>query len=372
MSPHSVYSLHCEWKDVKMACLSHRDYRVIFYYNFTRGLSYQECHEELSDTFGKDCPSISTVFRWYKEFEKGNFNLDDDERTGRPVTSRTQENIDAVKKLIIADRRITYRQIQEILGIGASTLNSILHEDLKVKKLCSLFIPHSLSESQRSARVNWCKKMLDKYDSGDSKLVDSIVTGDETWLYYFDIPSKSQSKLWVFENEPTPTMVKQQKSVKKRMIVVFFAKRGIIKRVVLDSQKTVTAAWYTGICLPQVTEELKKIRPKSGLSAWHFHHDNAPAHRANLTQDFLAQSGLTLLDHPPYSPDLAPCDFGLFPLIKNQLKGRKFTSEEELLNAWDKACASVTKDQWQQIFSNWFVRMQKCINSHGMYFEKSQ
>lgn len=353
-----------------MATLSHRDYRVIFYYNFKRGLSYQECYNEMSATFGEECPSTSTVFRWYKEFQRGSFDLDDDERSGRPITRRTQENIDTVKKLIQADRRITYKQIQEVLNIGASTLNSILHEDLKVKKICSLWVPHSLNENQRATRVDWCIKMMNKYDSGRSKDVDSIVTGDETWLYYFDLPTKSKSKLWVFEDESTPTMVKQQRSVKKRMIVVFFGKRGIIKRVVLDSQKTVTAAWYAGICLPQVINALKELRPKSRLSTWHFHHDNASAHRASVTQDFLTQSGLTLLDHPPYSPDLAPCDFGLFPLVKSQLKGRKFTTEEELLSAWDDACASVTKDQWQDIFSSWFLRMQKCIDCDGMYFEK--
>lgn len=354
-----------------MASLGNREYRVIFYYNFKRGLSYQECHEEMFGAFGKECPSLSTVFRWYKEFQRGNYNLDDEERPGRPITSRTQEKIDAVRKLITIDRRITCRQIEEILHIGASTLNSILHEDLKVKKLCCLWVPHSLDDSQRKVRVEWCKKMLKKYDSGRSKDVNSIVTGDETWLYYFDVPSKSRSKIWVFEDEPTPTQVKQQKSIKKRMIAVFFGVRGIVTRVVLDKEKTVNATWYTEVCLPQVICELKKLRPNSRLGTWHFHHDNAPAHRATITQEFLEQSGLTVLDHPSYSPDLAPCDFGLFPLIKSQLKGRRFATDDELLSAWDEACASVTKEQWKIMFDTWFERMHKCVNSDGFYFEKA-
>ncbi|EZA58480.1 hypothetical protein X777_01101 [Ooceraea biroi] len=56
------------------------------------------------------------------------------------------------------------------------------------------------------------------------------------------------------------------------------------------------------------------------MNIWHFHHNNTRPHSARLTQDFLANSGLKVLKHPPYSPDLAPCDFILFPLVKEKLK----------------------------------------------------
>jgi hypothetical protein len=52
-----------------------------------------------------------------------------------------------------------------------------------------------------------------------------------------------------------------------------------------------------------------------------FLHDNAPAHRALVTQKKLAYLGFQFLDHPPSSPDLAPSDYRLFPGLKKQLKG---------------------------------------------------
>jgi len=58
------------------------------------------------------------------------------------------------------------------------------------------------------------------------------------------------------------------------------------------------------------------------------HHDNAPAHTAVLTQQFLAANKIPLIPHPPYSPDLAPCDFFLFPKMKLKLKGRWFDTIE--------------------------------------------
>jgi len=62
-------------------------------------------------------------------------------------------------------------------------------------------------------------------------------------------------------------------------------------------------------------------------------HDNAPAHRALATQKKLAYLGFQCLDHPPYSPDLAPSDYHLFPGLKKQLKVRHFSSEAEVIAA---------------------------------------
>jgi len=64
-----------------------------------------------------------------------------------------------------------------------------------------------------------------------------------------------------------------------------------------------------------------------------FLHNNAPAHRALATQKKLAYLGFHCLDQPPYSPDLVPSDNHLFPGLKNQLKGRHFSSDAEVIAA---------------------------------------
>ena len=64
-----------------------------------------------------------------------------------------------------------------------------------------------------------------------------------------------------------------------------------------------------------------------------FLHESAPAHRALVTQKILAYLGFQYLDHPPYSPDLAPSDYHLFPELKKQLKGRHFSSDAEVIAA---------------------------------------
>jgi len=62
-------------------------------------------------------------------------------------------------------------------------------------------------------------------------------------------------------------------------------------------------------------------------------HDNAPAHRTLATQKKLAYLDFQFLDHPPYSPDLAPSDYHLFPGLKKQLKGRHFSPDAEVIAA---------------------------------------
>jgi len=64
-----------------------------------------------------------------------------------------------------------------------------------------------------------------------------------------------------------------------------------------------------------------------------FLHDNVPGHRALATQKKLAFVGFQLLDHPPYSPDLAPSDYHLFPGLKKQLKVRHFSSDAVVISA---------------------------------------
>ena len=71
--------------------------------------------------------------------------------------------------------------------------------------------------------------MLKKYDNGKSRDVVSIVTGDETWIYFYDVLTRAQSKISVFEDEPPPTAVMRQRSVGKRMYAIFFRKTGSSK-----------------------------------------------------------------------------------------------------------------------------------------------
>ena len=129
--------------------LNREHFRAIIFYNFRRGLTQQQCMDELKSLYGDEAPSYSTVKNWYNEFNRGRRSLNDEFREGRPKTAVVPENIDAVRELIMQDRHVTYREIEASLGISGTSIHSILHQHLTVKKISSRWIPHNLSIAQK-------------------------------------------------------------------------------------------------------------------------------------------------------------------------------------------------------------------------------
>ena len=100
-----------------------------------------------------------------------------------------------------------------------------------------------------------------------------------------------------------------------------------------------------------------------------FLHYTAPAYWALTTQKKLAYLGFQCLDHPPYSPDLAPSDYHLLPGLKTQLKGHHFSSDAEVITAAE----TWLDGQPMNFFLNGLQRLEqrakKCIELHGEYAE---
>lgn len=350
--------------------LSNRDFRAMIFYDFKRGLSYHESFDTLRTTFGDKSPSIATIHFWFREFKRGRKTLEDDPRPGRPTSVANDENARAVDKVIRDQRNITLRGIKDKVGFSTASIRKILRDRLHARKLVSRWIPHLLTPDQKEARVKWCQEMLKKFDRGRSKRTDDIVTGDETWIYCYEPESKQQSRVWVFDDEPRPTKLKRSRCVAKQMVAVFVRKFGVVAAIPLEPGKTVNAQWYANTCLPEVFKQLRATRPKTGLRGLLLHHDNARAHTAAFTLGFLDKAGVKLLRHPPYSPDLAPCDFYVFRELKRRLRGKRFESPKEAIDAMNVILGDMSKESFKDCFDKWFQRMDKCIRVNGEYFEK--
>ena len=82
--------------------------------------------------------------------------------------------------------------------------------------------------------------------------------------------------------------------------------------------------------------------------AWALHHDSAPAHTALSIRQFLAERNIATLEHPPYSPDLASCDFFLFPKIKSVLKGTHFSDIDSIKMAATTELKKIPENAFQE------------------------
>jgi len=137
------------------------------------------------------------------------------------------------------------------------------------------------------------------------------VTIDETWLYHYDPETKQQSVEWRHSNSPCPKKFRVQKSAGKVLASIFWDQDGILLIDYLPKGQTINAENYSSL-LVQLKDILKEKCWGKFTKGVLFLHNRAPAHRALATQRKLAYLGFQCLDHPSYSPDLAPLDNHLF------------------------------------------------------------
>ena len=151
------------------------------------------------------------------------------------------------------------------------------------------------------------------------------------------------------------------------MFCIFFKSTCPIHVTYLSKGETVDALYYIEHCIKPVVKAINRQRPKSGTLHMKFLHDNARHHAAKLTKSQLEEVGFKIIRHLPYSPDLSPCDFWLFDLIKRQLVDA--TDEEDLNRQITKVLGKIPQEEFLKTFEKWLERMQMCITNKGDYFE---
>ena len=105
--------------------------------------------------------------------------------------------------------------------------------------------------------------------------------------------------------------------------------------------------------LKKVKEFYNKKRPSKGWSGVHLLHDNTFSYKCEVVKSFLASEEVKVLNHSPYSPDLSPCDFFLFPRLKKMLSGNKYTSRSSLGSAIYQCLQQIPKEDYLSAFRDW-------------------
>ena len=334
------------------------------------GCSLMKLMTEISIAFGPSCVSYDTVRRWKKKFESGVESIKNALKSGRPKSASCKEIVSKIKEIIEGDARFTVWDIARKVGISLSTVHLILKKHLKVRKISARWVPHLLTDEQKRQRVKVAKKLLQMFPKYDKKQFANVVTGDETWVHYFEPVRKVSNKIWAPKHSKRPTIAKRSLSTKKVLYAIFFSGEGVAIKVPVKKGKSITWKYYKDVVLKKLKKYYQKRRPATGFKHVRLLHDNAPAHTSAIVTAFLKKtSPPPLPPPPPYSPDLAPCDFFLFPKLKAFLAGRKYQSRQALGSAIHQYLITVPKSAYRDAFKKWIHRLKLCISSHGEYFE---
>lgn len=335
---------------------------------FLLGKNAAETVVMLKTAYKDSAMGKTQVYQWFSRFKEGEMSLDDKPRSGRPSTSRIDENVEKVHAIVLEDRRRTIEEISKLSGITWSSVQRILSEDLGMRRVTAKFVPRVLTEQQKENRVETCRALKDQLRT-DPDFFSKVITGDESWCYGYDPETKQQSSQWKTSLSPRPKKARQVKSNIKTMLICFFDVRGVVHSEFVPPGQTVNQAFYLEV-LKRLRNSVRQKRPDLWQTRdWFFHHDNAPAHAAISVRQFLAKNNMTPLPHAPYSPDLAPCDFFLFPRMKRDMKGQRFDDVEAVKKKTRQELSAITTDEFEKCFQEWNRRLDKCIKCNGEYFE---
>lgn len=340
--------------------------RINMKFCFKLQKSAKETHEMLKLVYGDAAVTRKTVYKWFERFRGGCESVED-ERSGRPSTSKTQENVERVSEIIRSNRQLTIREISEDLNISYGSVQSILTTDLNMRQVTAKFVPPILTEEQKQQRLSISLELLER-SASDSDFLRYIITGDETWVYGYDPETKVQGSQWKSPSAPRAKKARQSGSSIKVMLIVFFDLDGIVLAEFVPRNTTVNSEYYKGL-LERLINDVCVKRPEKWASGFILHHSSAPYHTSLLVQQCLSDENITVCPHPPYSSDLAPCDFWLFPKVKAAMRGKHFESIQDIKEAVTAQLDTLTKEDFQHCFAEWQERWDKCVQSEGEYFE---
>ena len=290
------------------------------------GKTPSEALRLLQQVYGDETMSRSQVFEWHKRFKEGRNDVEDNPSSWRPSMSRTEANVERVRQVVRSDCRLTVR-LSQVSWAWTATVSGRLSPKIWV---CG-----------RSAQ-RWCRRCWTMTRrSGACRCVrtfSSVLKPNQTcWeessIFEYDPKTKNQSLQWKSPESPRQKKARQSQSKVKLMLIAFFDVRGIVHMEFLLQGQTINQHVYKEILRCLLCSVLKKRRELWQDNSWLLHHDNAPAHNALNIRQFLVEKNIAMLEQLPYSPDLAPCDFFLFPKLKGVVKGTRFPDVEAIKRA---------------------------------------
>jgi histone-lysine N-methyltransferase SETMAR len=294
------------------------------------------------------------IKKWFRKFNENNFDIS----LKKPIGRKCNVNyFETVKNIVNKDRSSSVRSISKVSKISRFTVSSILKEKLKMKRKKSKLIPHVLSKYDMKRRIKYSKENIPILNNDNNM----VITGDETILNW----TNDSMYKWYLEDEDLDVVEKNSISSKKSMICVFLSKNGIEFIDIIPGKQTMNGDYFLKKIIQPMVKKMKgKYRNKNIF----LHYDNAPPHRPNKIKDYLSKNNISIMRHPPYSPDLAPLDFFYFSYFKNiLLKDLNVKTEKELKDLIMNKVKETEPRMFNSAFKEWIEKLKRVLVELGAF-----
>ena len=170
--------------------MSNTGYRAVIKSFIRKERSATEITKELADVYGNSASSYRTVARWLAEFKDPIRDLEDALRSCRLPNALTDENIRAIEGVVMCDRQVSVQRVVDELDISKTLLYEIISDYLRMKKICTRWVPKLLTPLQLADRVDCCEEFLENCNQDPIGFFLSYCYG---WIHHCDPPSQQEA-----------------------------------------------------------------------------------------------------------------------------------------------------------------------------------
>ena len=128
---------------------------------FKLGKNVTETYGMLQTAFGASFMNRASVFEWHKRLKEGKESVRDDKRCERSKEVKTPELIGQIKNFLNKDHRVSIETISAQFDVSVGTVHTIIHEELKMQKICAKFVPRVLREDQKERCCHDSREMVE-------------------------------------------------------------------------------------------------------------------------------------------------------------------------------------------------------------------
>lgn len=260
-----------------------------------------------------------TARRWFKMFREGRQSVIRRRGQGRP------KNVDrrALGQKLRRNPNATTRKLAENICSHQTAWRYLKRRGKKWRKQRE--IPHDLTQQQMQKRAELCYRMWSCWRHNRLPL-HKIVTHDQSWIFY---DGRVCRKQWLSPGEAGEKVPKRDIHGKKQMLCLYWCMAGPLYWELLEPGQTFNSDVYCRH-MDNVQTVLDRME---AAGEWEgpvkLLQDNARPHKSRRSTHHVQETlGWEVLDHPPYSPDVAPSDYHVFLSLKNFLRGRRFENQE--------------------------------------------